>query len=86
MSLASSYIKTRIDDETKIKAKETFASMGLTMSDAIRIFVKRVVADGSLPFEVKSPNTKTIKSFNEYKTGRSKKFDTIEALMKDLNA
>ena len=34
--------------------------MGLTMSDAIRLFLHRVIADKGIPFDVKAPNEVTI--------------------------
>ena len=86
MAVVNTYIKARIDENTKAMANETLASMGLTMSDAIRIFLKRVIADGAMPFEIKSPNATTIKSFDNYKKGQVLETKDIDALMKDLNA
>jgi addiction module RelB/DinJ family antitoxin len=38
------------------QAAETLASMGLTVSDAVRVFLTRVVADKEPPFMGKAPN------------------------------
>ena len=37
-------VHVRVDDETKAQATEALAAMGLSVSDAVRDFLKRVVA------------------------------------------
>jgi addiction module RelB/DinJ family antitoxin len=49
-------VHVRVDENVKAQAAETLASMGLTVSDAIRVFLTRVVADKELPFALKAPN------------------------------
>lgn len=39
--------------------------MGLSLSDAVRVFLKRVVADKQLPFELKVPNSTTRRAMEE---------------------
>ena len=53
---ATTMVHVRIDESVKAQATETLASMGLTISDAIRVFLTRVVADRELPFAIKAPN------------------------------
>ena len=53
---STAMIHVRIDDELKTAAAETLASMGLSLSDAIRVFLTRVVADNEMPFAIKAPN------------------------------
>ena len=55
----SSMLHIRVDDETKIQATAALAAMGLSMSDAVRIFLKRVVNDQAFPLELKVPNAET---------------------------
>lgn len=52
-------IHVRVDDDTKAQATEALLAMGLSVSDAVRIFLKRVVADQALPIELKVPNAET---------------------------
>lgn len=52
-------VHIRVDDEIKAQATETLAAMGLSVSDAVRLFLRRVVADQKLPFELKVPNART---------------------------
>lgn len=53
----SSVVHVRLDEKIKIAATETLASMGLSVSDAVRVFLTRVALEKALPFEVKVPNT-----------------------------
>ena len=52
-------IHVRVNEEIKAQATETLASMGLTVSDAVRVFLMRVVADKQMPFAIKAPNAET---------------------------
>lgn len=52
-------VHVRLDEGIKAQATETLASMGLSVSDAVRVFLTRVVADRALPFELKVPNAET---------------------------
>jgi len=52
-------IHIRLDERTKTQASETLAAMGLSLSDAVRVFLMRVIAEKQLPFALKVPNTET---------------------------
>ncbi|CDG84494.1 addiction module antitoxin, RelB/DinJ family protein [Janthinobacterium agaricidamnosum NBRC 102515 = DSM 9628] len=45
-----------MDEEMKLQAHQTLAAMGMTVSDAVRLFLHRVVADQAIPFELKVSN------------------------------
>jgi DNA-damage-inducible protein J len=61
--------------------------MGLTVSDAIRVFLTRVVADNELPFAIKAPNAASRVAMAEaggiIKTRRAR-FATAEALIDSI--
>ena len=56
MAAATAMVHVRVDEQVKAQAAETLASMGLTVSAAIRVFLTRVVADKELPFALKAPD------------------------------
>ncbi len=56
---ATTMVHVRLDEGIKTQATETLAAMGLSVSDAVRVFLTRVVADKALPFELKVPNAET---------------------------
>ena len=45
-------ISLRVDDEVKKNAEKTFDAIGLNMSTAINIFLKAVVRENRIPFEL----------------------------------
>jgi len=49
MAAQTSMIHIRVDETLKAQAAETLASFGLTISDAVRILLTRVVNEGGLP-------------------------------------
>lgn len=49
MAAHTSMLHVRVDDQLKQDAAETLASFGLTVSDAVRILLTRIVSEGALP-------------------------------------
>lgn len=47
---ANALVQTRIDADIKERAAAVLESMGLTVSDAVRILLTRVAKEGALPF------------------------------------
>jgi DNA-damage-inducible protein J len=58
--MLTSEIRSRIEPELKDEAQAVLGRVGLNISDAIRLFLRQVVAARGLPFEVREyPNTTT---------------------------
>ena len=49
-------ISTRVDDKTKLEAERIAAEIGVPVSTAINIFLKRFIANRGFPFSVVSTN------------------------------
>lgn len=49
MATQTSMLHVRVDDHLKTKAADALAAVGLTLSDAVRILLTRVAAEGGLP-------------------------------------
>ncbi|GAB7549573.1 type II toxin-antitoxin system RelB/DinJ family antitoxin [Cupriavidus sp. 8B] len=84
---ATTMVHVRVDENVKAQAAETLASMGLTVSDAIRVFLTRVVADQELPFAIKAPNATSrvaIAEASEIIKSRRARFATADALIDDI--
>ena len=56
---ATTMMHIRIDEDIKAKAAQTLDELGLSISDAVRIFLKRVVVEEGLPLTLKVPNERT---------------------------
>jgi len=48
-------IQVRTDETTKTQSSEIFQFLGITMSDAINMFLRQSIIHGGLPFELKIP-------------------------------
>ncbi|MBA5607539.1 type II toxin-antitoxin system RelB/DinJ family antitoxin [Duganella sp. FT3S] len=86
MANADTYVRARIDTDTKNRAAEALEAMGLSISDAIRLLMLRIADERRLPFEVKVPNATTRKAIAELEAGQGKRFANVTALMADLEA
>ena len=86
MTTANTYVRARIDSNTKDRATDALEAMGLSVSDAIRLLMLRIADEKRLPFEVRVPNAATRKAIKELESGKGKRFDDIQSLMDDLHA
>ncbi len=80
-------VHVRVDENVKMQATETLAAMGLTVSDAIRVFLTRVVADKELPFALKVPNAVSrvaIAEAAEITKSRRARFSSADELIDDI--
>ncbi|MBK5968486.1 damage-inducible protein [Thiorhodovibrio winogradskyi] len=80
-------LHVRVDDDIKAQASEALAAMGLSVSDAVRILLKRVVNDQAFPLELKVPNAETQRAMEESRAmmkARSARFQSADALFDDL--
>jgi len=60
-------VKARVDESVKIEVNKILKEIGLNTSEAINIFLKRVIFEKGIPFELKIPNETTIKAMQEAK-------------------
>jgi DNA-damage-inducible protein J len=82
---AADVVRARIDPALKREASAVLAEMGLSVSDAIRMMMVRIAAERALPFEARVPNRETHDAMAAVRRGEVKRFDSVEALMADLN-
>jgi DNA-damage-inducible protein J len=82
-----------IDADVKAKAQELFADFGLDLSTAINIFLRQSIRENCIPFSIQRevPNADTIAAMKEAEEMEKhpelyKSYDSVEEMMKDLNA
>ena len=81
---ATSMVHVRVDEHIKTQATETLAAMGLSVSDAVRVFLTRVVAEQQLPFSLKAPNADTRAAMAEARAISKARFASAKELIVDL--
>lgn len=80
-------VRSRIEPSLKEQSAEVLASLGLDMSDAIRLFLRQVVEVHGLPFEVRKPNKKTVAAMLEARKiakAHKARFSSAEDLFDEL--
>ncbi len=53
--MATAILQTRVDNSVKQEAESLFASLGLDMTTAIRLFLKQSINQQRLPFDIVPP-------------------------------
>lgn len=84
--MSQTTISIRIDEELKKQAEELFAEFGMNMTTAFTIFVKAVVRERKIPFEIKADDLfynennmlHLIKSIDQLNKGNGILHDIIE--------
>ncbi len=83
--VANALVQARVDGAIKKEAAAVLATIGLTVSDAVRLMLIRVAQEKALPFEPLIPNAETIAAMEEARAGNLMSFTSIQALMDDLH-
>ncbi len=80
-------LSTRIDHNTKLAFTNVCEDIGLSTSQAIKLFAKAVINYGGIPFELKAkqPNTLTATAIAELESGQAHSAKDIDELFGDLN-
>lgn len=87
MGAQTAMLHIRVEEATKDEATEALAAMGLSVSDAVRLFLRRVVIDQAFPLELKVPNAQTLAAMEESRAmmaTRRARFATPAALFDAL--
>jgi DNA-damage-inducible protein J len=87
MTAQTSMLHIRVEDDIKEQATLALTAMGLSVSDAVRLFLRRVVIDQAFPLELKVPNAQTLAAMEESRAtmaARRARFGSAEELFADL--
>jgi len=58
-------IHARVDPKLKRSAERVFSQIGISTTEAIRLFLRQVELHRGLPFQVKVPNEETVAAMQE---------------------
>ena len=92
MSKTSS-IHIRVEPQIKEKVEKILESLGMTSTEAINIYLRQIIINSGIPFEIKNPQFKdemmdAIKEAEEMDKNPEnyKSFETVEDFMEDLHS
>ncbi|MGX8706621.1 MAG: type II toxin-antitoxin system RelB/DinJ family antitoxin [bacterium] len=61
----SATLNIRTDPEVKAQAEQIYQSFGITLTDAVNIFLRKSIMEGGLPFDMRTPNAATLAAMRE---------------------
>ena len=81
-------LNIRIEPDTKRLAEELFGNFGMTVSEAVNVFLHQSVLYGGIPFEIKMPNQETLNILDDVRNHRNLAgpFKSTDELIEDLNS
>ena len=79
-------LSTRIDHDTKAAFTSICDEVGLSTSQAIKLFAKAVINHGGIPFDLRvpQPNNVTAAAIQELVEGKGHKAESVEAMLSEL--
>ncbi len=78
-------VKARIEPSLKRETEVILGRLGISTTEAIRMFLTQVRLRNGLPFEVCLPNAGTQAAMGELESGKGKRFTSVEALFDDVD-
>ena len=85
-------INIRINPNVKENAENLYSQFGITLTDAISMFLNQSLIVGGLPFELKQPRYNAVteaamQEVRDIESGKveAKIFDTVEDMIRELN-
>ena len=78
------YIQARIDPRIKEEARSVLDELGMSMSEAIVVYLKQIILQRGIPFELKLPNKATSQAVQELESGKGVTFGSVDELLEDL--
>ncbi len=86
-AMKTAAVHSRIQPEIKERAEGILQRLGLSPTEAIRMFYTQIALRNGLPFDVSIPNEETIKALEDSRNGRDlERFDSTEELFESWNA
>ncbi|SCX28279.1 MULTISPECIES: type II toxin-antitoxin system RelB/DinJ family antitoxin [Agrobacterium] len=85
---ANAYVRARIDQDLKDDATAVLDSLGLTVSDVMRMMLTRIAREKALPIELTRPSAETLAAIEEARSIAARKrsrFNTAEELFDALD-
>ena len=87
MAAPTSMMQVSVEDAIRKKASVALRARGLSLSDAVRLFLLRVANDAAFPLELEVPNAETraaMAEAEEIVRTRRARFVTADELFDDL--
>ena len=78
-------VRAHIDQATKEEAAAILVTIGLTVSDAFRMMMRRIVAERRLPFDPLVPNASPVAAIEAARRGELETAGSIDDMFEQLD-
>ncbi len=82
---ANALVTTRISNEVKMEASKVLETVGLTVSDAVRIFLTTIAREHTFSFNEIIPNKLTLEAIKDARGGKLDSANTVEEFMERMD-
>ncbi|MEK7538917.1 MAG: type II toxin-antitoxin system RelB/DinJ family antitoxin [Patescibacteria group bacterium] len=87
MTTKTAFVRARIEPSVKKKAEMVLSQIGISPSEAINVFYRRIANDKEIPFSLSMPNRETRKAIEEARSEKNlMSFDTFEDFAKHMRS
>lgn len=84
-------INMRVNPDVKSQAESVFSSLGMTLTEAVNVFLHKAIMEGGMPFDVRQPryNATTEAAMREARDimegkSQAKGYSSIDEMFSDL--
>lgn len=79
----------RVEPSVKTRAEETLNDLGLSITEAVNVFLNQVILHDGIPFKIEKPkyNKETVQAIEDVKNGKnlSKAFNSVDEMFEKLD-
>ncbi len=80
-------LNVRVDSETKKQAREVLDHLHMTMSEAVCIYLRQIVLNKGIPFDLKIPNEQTSQALKDVQAGKGLYVaEDVDKLLEELDS
>ena len=74
----------RLTPEVKRQAEVILKELGISISAAQEMFYRQIMAHQGIPFDLRLPNSRTIRAMEDARKGKGEKYANVSDLFSDL--
>lgn len=84
MTTKTAFVRARIEPSVKKKAEMVLSKIGISPSEAISVFYRRIVSDKGIPFSLNVPNAETRKAIESSKLRKNLRTMSFEKFAEEM--
>lgn len=87
MTTKTAFVRARMEPSIKKKAETVLSRIGISPSEAINVFYRRIASDKGIPFSLNIPNAETRKAIRDARQGKNlTTFSTFEDFARHMRS